>query len=71
MFTDGVFNKNGARIEALGAVNELNALIGIIRSHKLEKKIDKALGHKSTGDTMDYLGIRREQLEDLQVDLNL
>jgi len=33
--------------------------------------VSKALGHRHTGTTMDYLGIRRETIEDLQVELNL
>jgi len=33
--------------------------------------VSKALGHKSTGTTMDYLGIRREQIAKWQTKLNL
>jgi len=33
--------------------------------------VSKALGHKSTGTTMDYLGIRRAQVAEWQNDLNL
>jgi integrase len=33
--------------------------------------VSKALGHKSIGTTLDYLGIRREQIAEWQSDLNL
>jgi integrase len=33
--------------------------------------VSKALGHKSTGTTMDYLGIRRQQIAKWQIELNL
>lgn len=33
--------------------------------------VSKALGHQSTGTTMDYLGIRREQIAKWQTKLNL
>lgn len=33
--------------------------------------VSKALGHKSTGTTMDYLGIRRQQIREWQMELSL
>jgi integrase len=33
--------------------------------------VSKALGHKNTGVTMDYIGIRREQIAEWQSELNL
>jgi integrase len=33
--------------------------------------VSKALGHHSTGVTLDYLGIRREQIAQAQLSLNL
>lgn len=33
--------------------------------------VSKALGHKSMGTTLDYLGVRREQIAEWQSNLNL
>jgi len=41
------------------------------RSFETLVVVSKALGHKSTGTTMDYLGIRREQVAKWQSKLNL
>ncbi len=33
--------------------------------------VSKALGHKNTGTTMDYLGIRRQRIREWQMELSL
>ncbi|MBI1744473.1 tyrosine-type recombinase/integrase [Candidatus Acetothermia bacterium] len=41
------------------------------KTHEALTVVQKTLGHKSPGTTLDYLGISREQIEEMQAELNL
>lgn len=41
------------------------------KTHEALTVVQKTLGHKSPGTTLDYLGINREQIEEMQAELNL
>jgi integrase len=41
------------------------------KTHEALTVVQKTLGHKSPGTTLDYLGISREQIEAMQAELNL
>ena len=44
LFSGGRVTKDDVRIEAYGTVDELNALLGVVRSEKLERDVDGELG---------------------------
>ena len=41
------------------------------KTHEALTVVQKTLGHKTPGTTLDYLGISREQIEEMQAELNL
>lgn len=41
------------------------------KTHEALTVVQKTLGHKTPGTTLDYLGISREQIEAMQAELNL
>ena len=41
------------------------------KTHEALTVVQKTLGHKTPGTTLDYLGINREQIEEMQAELNL
>lgn len=43
LFNNECVSKDSLRVEAYGAVDELNAVIGLVRSHGVGKKMDKIL----------------------------
>lgn len=41
------------------------------KTHEALTVVQKMLGHKTPGTTLDYLGISREQIQEMQAELNL